>query len=221
MTVFSKPQSPCTESMCLETERGSGRHDHLQPVSVAHSPGPSPETPDVPSLRAEFFQVNLDAWYPRYLACLRHFLEEGQHTVAVQSLAAFVNIRLPYQRLPEPVNHFAGPSNGSSHLSLRPYIQRLIVTGNDMPAVLEAFFGGDWLAGVGSIWKQERLNYLFTAKSSGWASTKSAYDILPDEQTPFLRPLRGPSEDELRMAESRWSEWLAMEDWMVGPRSPW
>ncbi|GLB16084.1 hypothetical protein AtubIFM61612_005920, partial [Aspergillus tubingensis] len=91
----------------------------------------------------------------------------------------------------------------------------------DSPAVLGAFFGKDWAGGVGSIIKQEQVNYLFTAKSGGWASTKAVYDTLPDEQTPFLRPLRQPAEDELQEAEDRWSEWLAMEDWMVGPCSPW
>ena len=47
------------------------------------------------------------------------------------------------------------------------------------------------------------------------------YDVLPYEHTPFVQPLRDPTEEELRSAEARWSEWLAMEDWMVGPRSPW
>ncbi|KAJ6136952.1 hypothetical protein N7497_012204 [Penicillium chrysogenum] len=84
-----------------------------------------------------------------------------------------------------------------------------------------AFFGDAWESGVTCILKEERVNYLFTAKSSGWASTKAAYDIQPDEQTPFLRPLRSPSEHEIQTAETQWSEWLAMEDWMVGERSLW
>lgn len=65
------------------------------------------------------------------------------------------------------------------------------------------------------------MNYLFTAKSCGWSETKAMYDVLPYEHTPFVQPLRDPTEEELRSAEARWSEWLAMEDWMVGPRSPW
>jgi hypothetical protein len=106
-------------------------------------------------------------------------------------------------------------------ISLRPYLRRLIITAQDSPIVMQAFFGNDWEAGVGCIYRQERTNYLFTAKSGGWARTKAAYDILPDEQTPFLRPLRDPSEDEMRAADDRWSEWMLMEDWLIGPRSPW
>ncbi|KAB8237062.1 uncharacterized protein BDW43DRAFT_266805 [Aspergillus alliaceus] len=184
-----------------------------------------------PPVDTEFSQVDLNEWYPRYWACMQYFLDQGQHSSNVQSLAAFVNIRLPYQRFSTPVTRFSMPQpmnpgveeaqNGPSLVPLRPFIRRLIVTGYDTPSVLQAFFGNDWQAGVGCVWKQERINYLFTAKSGGWASTKAAYDILPDEQAPFLQPLREATEEELRIAESRWSEWLAMEDWMVGPRSPW
>jgi hypothetical protein len=180
---------------------------------------------------AEFSQVDLNEWYPRYWACMQHFLDQGQHLSSVQSLAAFINIRLPCQQFSAPVTRFSAPHpmdsnaegthNASSLVPLRPYIRRLIVTGNDTPSVLQAFFGNDWQAGVGCVCKQERVNYLFTVKSGGWALTKAAYDILPDEQAPFLRPLHEVTEEELRIAESRWSEWLAMEDWMVGSRSPW
>jgi hypothetical protein len=185
---------------------------------------------DSPQLGAtEWAPDDPNEWYPQYIACLRHFLDQGQRSVQVQSVAAFINIRLPCQRLSDPVWQSSslqsvGPTSGpatSSYVSLRPYIRRLIVTGQDTPTVLHAFFGDDWVVGVGGICKEERVNYLFTAKSSGWASTKATYDILPDEHTPFLRPLREPGEEELRAAEARWSEWLAMEDWMVGPRSPW
>ncbi|KAJ5594420.1 uncharacterized protein N7459_000628 [Penicillium hispanicum] len=168
----------------------------------------------------EFGRVDPTGWYPHYKHCVQYFLECSQHTPAVQSVAAFVNIRLPCQRAPES----AAPGPGQSlesFVSLRPYVRRLIITAQDSPVTMRTFFGESWEAGVGCIYKQERANYLFTAKSSGWASTKAAYDILPDEQTPFLRPLREPSEDEIRAAEGRWSEWLAMEDWMVGARSPW
>ncbi|GAM41065.1 hypothetical protein TCE0_041r13900 [Talaromyces pinophilus] len=85
---------------------------------------------------------------------------------------------------------------------------------------MQELFGANWVQGVGSILSQERINYLFAAKSGGWLKTKAQYDILPYETVPFLRPLRAPQEEELRAAEARWSEWLAMEDWMVGPRSP-
>ncbi|CAP85928.1 hypothetical protein EN45_056230 [Penicillium chrysogenum] len=169
---------------------------------------------------AEFGRVDPTGWFPHYKNCLQHFVDYSQHTPQVQSIAAFINIRLPCQRPSESSAPVPG-STPSSFVSLRPYIRRLIVTAQDSPTVMQGFFGGDWEAGVGCIYKQERVNYLFTAKSSGWASTKAAYDISPDEETPFLRPLRDPSEDEIRVAEARWSEWLAMEDWMVGARSPW
>lgn len=44
---------------------------------------------------------------------------------------------------------------------------------------------------------------------------------MADGQTvPFLRPLQNVTEEEIQSAESNWSEWLAMQDWMLGPRSP-
>lgn len=101
-----------------------------------------------------------------------------------------------------------------------PYLRRLVVTGLDVPAILHGFFGDDWVAGVGPLHEQERRNYLFAAKSGGWASVKKDYDILPLETVPFLRPLQLPSNEEILAAEKSWSEWLAMEDWMVGPRAP-
>ena len=170
---------------------------------------------------AEFGRVDPTGWYPHYKHCVQYFVDCSQHTAIVQSIAAFVNIRLPYQRPQEPGTHSNSSQPPEFFISLRPYVRRLIITAQDSPMTMCAFFGDNWEAGVGCIYKQERTNYLFTAKSSGWASTKAAYDILPDEHTPFLRPLRDPSEDEIRTVEARWSEWLAMEDWMVGARSPW
>ncbi|CAG8082975.1 unnamed protein product, partial [Penicillium nalgiovense] len=166
---------------------------------------------------SEFLRVHPTGWYPHYKNCVQYFVEHGQHTQTVQSVAAFVNIRLPCQR-PQGI---AVHGEAAPFVSLRPYIRRLIATAQDSSIAMRAFFGDDWAAGVGCIYKQERTNYLFMAKSSGWGETKSAYDILPDEQAPFLRPLREPTENEIRAAEARWSEWLTMEDWMVGARSPW
>ena len=105
-------------------------------------------------------------------------------------------------------------------MSLIPYLRRLVVTGLDFPGVLHGFFGDDWAAGVGPLHEQERRNYLFAAKSGGWASVKRDYDMLPLETVPFMRPLQGPVIAEIEAAEKSWSEWLAMEDWMVGPRAP-
>lgn len=169
-------------------------------------------------------QIDPIEWYPRYMACLRHFLDVSQYSLPVQSMCAFINIHLPCQQQPDPILRASSSSRnpgGPSFVSLKHYIRRLVVTGHDTPSVLHAFFGDDWVAGVQCVWKQERLNYLFTAKSCGWAETKATYDVLPYEHTPFLQPLRDPTEEELGSAEAQWSQWLAMEDWMVGPRSPW
>ena len=105
-------------------------------------------------------------------------------------------------------------------VSLVPYLRRLIVTASDLPIILHGFFGDDWVKGVGLLHEQERRNYLFAAKSEGWASVKKGYDISPEETVPFLRPLREPLDAEIQAAEKTWGEWLAMEDWMVGPRAP-
>lgn len=37
---------------------------------------------------------------------------------------------------------------------------------------------------------------------------------------PFMKPLDEAKIEELVAAEKAWSGWLAMEDWMVGPRAP-
>jgi hypothetical protein len=44
--------------------------------------------------------------------------------------------------------------------------------------------------------------------------------MLPDETVPFMKPLQRVSLAEIERSEKAWSEWLAMEDWMVGPRAP-
>ncbi|KAL2815001.1 hypothetical protein BJX63DRAFT_187471 [Aspergillus granulosus] len=229
--VASVP-SPFAKSIRLEAEHSFGRSEPLKPASMdLPSPGAQsfnmgPTTPNGHTLSPNLYQVHLPDWHSQYMASLQFFLDQGQHSVAVQSLAAYINIQLPSQQRSNPISCFTPDPTSSEkgtagQVSLRHYVRRLIVTGNDTPTVLEAFFGASWEAGVGCIRRQERINYLFTAKSNGWAATKAAYDVLPDEHTPFLRPLHDATEQELSMAETHWSEWLAMEDWMVGPRSPW
>jgi hypothetical protein len=170
-------------------------------------------------------------WYPRYQSCQRYFLDHAQHSVPVQALSAFLNIQLPFQRQPPIINSHpvAAPATPTPSglppprppaVSLIPYIRRLVATGMDFPGVLHGFFGDDWSTGVGALHEQERRNYLFAAKSGGWASVKKDYDMPPLETIPFLRPLQGPLDAEIEAAERSWSEWLAMEDWMVGPRAP-
>ncbi|KAE8556389.1 hypothetical protein EYB25_001090 [Talaromyces marneffei] len=177
-------------------------------------------------------------WYPRYQSCQRYFVDHAQHSVPVQALSAFLNIQLPFQKQSYPVFNSSTPAAGtvpsaanqtvlgslSSHavssVSLIPYIRRLVATGMDFPGVLHGFFGDDWTAGIGPLHEHERRNYLFAAKSGGWAAVKKEYDMGYSETVPFLRPLQGPIDAELEAAERSWSEWLAMEDWMVGPRFP-
>lgn len=174
-------------------------------------------------------------WYPRYQSCQRYFLDHAQHSVPVQAFSAFLNIRLPFQRHPDPVVNSNPVSSASStsfdgaphplptgppFVSLTPYIRRLVATGMDFPGVLQGFFGNDWPGGIGRLHELERRNYLFAAKSGGWAMVKRDYDMSPLETIPFLMPLQGPSDAEIEASERSWSEWLAMEDWMVGPRAP-
>lgn len=170
------------------------------------------------SYDGDFGLKNPTGWYPYHKSCVEYFIEHGQYTQIVQSVSAYINICLPCQR-PQNVPVQGHPTIPS--VSLRPYIRRLIITALDSSLVMRAFFGDHWVVGVSCIHKQERTNYLFMAKSSGWGATKTAYDILPNETAPFVKPLYEPSEDEIRAAEAQWSEWLAMEDWMVGARSPW
>ena len=183
-------------------------------------------------------RFNVFEWHPHYQNCQRYFLDHAQHSGPVQALSAFLNIQLPFQRHPHPVHSAsapesrpsvdehaasAGPSSTSNPppaVSLIPYIRRLVATGMDFPGVLHGFFGDDWGDGVGLLHEQERRNYLFAAKSGGWAAVKKDYDMPPLETIPFLRPLQGPLDSEIEAAERCWSEWLAMEDWMVGPRAP-
>jgi hypothetical protein len=198
---------------------------------------------------AKFDIIN---WYPQYQSCVQYFVEVSQHSYACQALAAFVNIRLPYQRaagggsaIPNPAAQFrpafpsgsASPATtfpppppGSSHsapqqqqyawVSLHPYIRRLVATGFDVPAILHGWFGDYWKGGIGPLHEQERRNYLFAAKSGGWAAVKRDYDDVSDEAIPYLKPLGRVDDEEIEAAEGSWSKWLAMEDWMLGSRAP-
>lgn len=119
-------------------------------------------------------------------------------------------------------SHHSGSSNvpNAAAVSLVPYIRRLVATGFDKPDVLHGFFGDDWVAGIGPVHEIERRNYLFAAKSSSWLKVKSDYDMNANETIPFLKPLQEATEAEIAQAEAQWSDWLAMQDWMVGPRAP-
>lgn len=42
-------------------------------------------------------------WYTKFQSCVRYFLDHAQYVSPVQAVAAFVNIRLPFQQLPHPI----------------------------------------------------------------------------------------------------------------------
>ncbi|KAL8719614.1 MAG: hypothetical protein Q9225_003388 [Loekoesia sp. 1 TL-2023] len=222
-------------------------HEPQFPASAFAAPSPSPQPP-TPHSRADDPQFDIFDWFPKYQSCQRYFIDHSQHSAPVQAVAAFINIQLPVQRSSSPVTNsqsrlppspggigpinfgstVRSPGGGSTttpslaytSISLIPYLRRLVVTGLDFPGVLHGFFGDDWASGVGPLHEQERRNYLFAAKSGGWASVKKDYDMEFAETVPFMRPLQGAVGQEIEAAEKTWSEWLAMEDWMVGPRAP-
>ncbi|KAF1835065.1 hypothetical protein BDW02DRAFT_568350 [Decorospora gaudefroyi] len=191
-------------------------------------------------------QFDIFDWHPAYQSCQRFFLDRAQHETSVHAVCALINIRLPFQWTQNPLMNAAGPlSNSSAHgaynmawppqqgpvtnsrgdpplawVSLVPFIRRLVITGMDSPGVMHGFFGDDWRKGVGPLHECERRNYLFAAKSVGWAKVKCQYDMSPQETVTFLKPLQDVQLAEIEGAEKTWSQWLAMEDWMVGPRAP-
>lgn len=242
----NEPHAPATRS---SGSRSS--HSHPQQASTGIPPPLS------------FNDANFDlvTWYPSYQSCQVYFVNHAQFQGLVQTVAAFTNIRLPFQWTHKPINQlpsidqahhsttlpssatapgYAGPSTASysQHLhptssvlqfppsaafpfvSLVPYIRRLIVTGFDNEGVLHGFFGSDWREGIGPLHEIERRNYMFTTKSVGWAEVKAEYDMGPDQTVPFLKPLQRAQLAEIEKGEKHWSEWLAMEDWMIGPRAP-
>ena len=169
-------------------------------------------------------------WYPKYQSCQAYFLGYAQHTTAAQTLAAFLNIKLPFQRTPSPgpplsgggASSFRSPSmhQHAQATSLTPYVRRLVATGQDSAGVLHGLFGDDWQSGIGPLHEVERRNFLFSAKSDNWNAVKASYDMSPDETVPFLAPLTTATEAEIAAAERSWSAWMAMQDWMMGPRAP-
>lgn len=183
-------------------------------------------------------QLDIFDWYPMFQSCQRYFLDHGQFSGPVQTVAVVVNIQLPFQKSPPShltPSHATNPAASASaraagagpnpmpvgaQTSLVPYIRRLVVTGFDTPAVLHGFFGDDWLQGIGPLREAERRNYLFAAKSDSWVGVKSHYDMADGQTVPYLMPLRSVTEEEIQGAETQWSEWLAMQDWMLGPRTP-
>jgi hypothetical protein len=109
-------------------------------------------------------QFDIFDWHPYFQSCVRYFVEHAQYNGPVQALAAFINIQLPFQKAQNTSNHILsrsspGPAAAAAspnsplppfpppapayHVTLQPYIRRLIATGFDVPAVLHGFFGDD------------------------------------------------------------------------------
>ncbi|KAK8120387.1 hypothetical protein PG999_004507 [Apiospora kogelbergensis] len=176
----------------------------LGSATRAQSGGPENPASSFSQMEANGNPFDLLEWYPHFQSCAKYFLEHAQHSPPVQAANS-------------PM-HMQSPNQTPAVLTLNPYIRRLVATGFDFPAVLHGFFGDSWALGIGPMHEVERRNYLFAAKSASWLDVKSHYGM-GEEQIPFLRPLQNVTEKEIVSAESNWSEWLAMQDWMVGPRS--
>ncbi|KUJ07328.1 uncharacterized protein LY89DRAFT_742963 [Mollisia scopiformis] len=213
---------------------------NFQEQGRIHSNAQSTRLPSIVS------QSLLD-WIVEYKSCERFFLIHAQASPLVQAICTYMNIRLQYQKIavsppttpipwlpsqpnlcvPHPQNlplpHLHTPPSGNSNLqtvSLVPYIRRLVCTGLNTELILMEFFGRGWSSGIGQILQQEEQNYLFAAKSADWHQVKLAYDISSEETAPFLVPLKEATMQKIVDAEHNWSEWLAMQDWMLGPRRP-
>ncbi|RYP12620.1 hypothetical protein DL767_011155 [Monosporascus sp. MG133] len=204
--------------MAFHPGGGGGPSSSSFPMFQQFQPGPrglAPDNAPAGPFIPEDAQFDILEWYPHFQSCVRYFLDHAQHSGPVQAVAAFVNIQLPFQEVRQPVVS-SRPTGSPSAMPSPPSR----AAGFDFPAILHGFFGDDWAAGIGHLHEVERRNYLFAAKSASWLDVKSQYDMPDGQSIPFLRPLQNVSEKEIISAESNWSEWLAMQDWMVGPRSP-
>ncbi|PVH73189.1 hypothetical protein DL98DRAFT_608354 [Cadophora sp. DSE1049] len=165
-------------------------------------------------------------WFAEYQSCESFFLNHGQASPYVQALCTYMNIRLPYQKIavfpPTTSNLHIPPStnNNQQLVLLVTYIRHLICTGHGTDLILKEFFGSGWSNGIGRLREQEELNYLFAAKSASWHEVKLAYGIGSGETVPFLVPLKEVTLKKITDAERSWSEWLALQDWEIGPRRP-
>jgi len=245
-----KVHSGCESLMAFNIQPPSGvpsssflQQSFTRPSPAGHAPV-QPANGDLPSPMNASGNFDIFEWHPAYQSCQRYFLDHAQHEAMVQAVAALVNICLPFQWPSNPVMnsngyspHGTGPGaynlpyprhspnpagrgGSAAFVSLVTYIRRLVVTGFDKEGILHGFFGDDWRKGVGPLQECERRNYLFAAKSVGWAKVKYQYDISPHETVPFIKPLENVQLAEIEGAEKMWSQWLAMEDWMIGPRAP-
>lgn len=214
--------------------------------AMDHEQHPAP----LPPMSMNDGSFDILEWHPAHVSCQRYFIDHAQYEPGTQAVCALINIRLPHQWMNNPVTASSPPQTSSqgvptggsafnfnafsrsashndrspSFVSPIPYIRRLVVTGFDKAAILHGFFGDDYKRGILPHVECERRNYLFAAKHGGWRSCKKQYDAGSggggDETVPFMKPLDEAKIEELDAAEKAWSSWLAMEDWMVGPRAP-
>jgi hypothetical protein len=56
--------------------------------------------------------VDVIAWHSAYQSCQRYFINHAQHSGMVQAVAAFINIRLPFQWLQSPVTSVPALNDG-------------------------------------------------------------------------------------------------------------
>ncbi len=63
-------------------------------------------------------QFDIFDWHPYFQSCMRYFLDHAQYDAPIQALAAFVNIQLPFQKMPHPV--LSSQPTGSSLGGLGP-----------------------------------------------------------------------------------------------------
>jgi hypothetical protein len=228
---------------------GSSTHNTYQPPAYARTERHEPVQPmngsshQPVSIMSDNPHFDVLEWHPHYVSCQRYFLDHAQHEPGTQSVCALLNIFLPCQWASNPImssSSYSPHPNAqgaysapySRHpgaadragprpsVSLTPFIRRMVVTGFDKEGILHGFFGDDWRKGVGPLQECERRNYLFAAKSVGWAKVKYQYDMSENQTVPFIKPLQNVQLQEIEAAEKEWSNWLAMEDWMVGPRAP-
>jgi hypothetical protein len=144
----------------------------------------------------------------------------SQHSGPSSHSGGPMGITTPLRSTPLPFGNPQAPPSHTQTVSVIPYLRRLVATGFDRPGVLHGFFGDSWVAGIGPLHEIERRNYLFAAKSENWLNVKATYDMSPSETIPFMKPLQRATEEEIANADREWSNWLAMQDWMVGPRAP-
>ncbi|PSN75170.1 hypothetical protein BS50DRAFT_512694 [Corynespora cassiicola Philippines] len=221
------------------TENGTPQFVYGQREMSAGIGGYTPGNPNSNFKSMQEHQPTILEWYAEYQTCQRYFVDHAQHDHAVQAVAALINICLPFQWAAGPAmkstGYFSQPVYTIPYspqmvnyrfqeppvwVSLVPYIRRLVVTGMDREEIMRSFFGNNWQKGVGFVHETERFNFMYTAKSVGWAEAKVQYDMSPHESVPFLSPLHDVGISEIESAERTWSRWLAMEDWMLGPRAP-